>query len=474
MTAPGTTIDTPTQQTVWRSELVETVRLAVPLALTQLGQIAMMTIDLALIGRLGTSAVAAAALAHGVLFTAFMFGLGLVVAVAPLTAQAVGARQPRMVRRALRVGLWVAVLVGLPASVLQLWAENLLIWLGQPSDVAALAQRYLLGLAWSLTPAWLFIALRSFMSALNRPEPALWITLAAIPSNGLLAYLLIYGAFGLPALDLLGAGVATTCIATAMFIASLWVCCTRAPFRRYQILGHWWRPDGVLFGRLIAIGLPISATFLLEHGLFAAAALLMGLIGTVALAAHQVALQTAAIVFMVPLGIGMAATIRVGHAVGRQDTGAARRAGFSAMALGVAFQATMAVGVVLGRDSIPALFLGGSASDPHTVALTSTLLVFGASFFIADGLQTIAAGALRGLNDTRVPFLFAAASFWLVGFTCAYALAFWAGLEAVGVWIGLVLGLAAYAVLLVWRFGLLARRGYLPKLVAVATAAARS
>ena len=456
-------IAAPPRASVWREELIDTIKLAGPLALTQLGQIAMMTIDLALIGRLGNSAVAAAALAHGVLFTTFMFGLGLVAAVAPLAAQAFGACQPRMVRRALRVGMWAALFAGVPLSLVQLHAGDLLIRLGQPPDVAALAQRYLLGLAWSLTPAWLFIALRSFMSALNRPEPALWITLVAVPANGLLAYILIYGTFGLPALDLLGAGIATTLIDIAMFVASLWICCTRPPFRKYRILGHFWRPDWPLFGKLAAIGLPISATFLLEHGLFAAAALLMGLIGTVALAAHQVALQTAAIVFMVPLGIGMAATVRVGHAVGRRDEAAARRAGFAAMGLGVAFQAAMALCVIIERHELPLLFLGSGSADPHMLELTSTLLLIGASFFIADGLQTIGAGALRGFNDTRIPLLFAAISFWLVGFASAYALAFWAGLGAVGVWYGLVFGLATYAALLFWRFTLLVRRGYLPE-----------
>ncbi len=472
MTAPGTIIDAAVPS-VWRSELIETIKLAVPLALTQLGQIAMMTVDLALIGRLGNKAVAAAALAHGVLFTAFMFGLGLVAAVAPLAAQAVGARQPRVVRRALRVGLWAAVFVGVPLSFVQLWADDLLIWFGQPSDVAALAQRYLTGMAWTLIPAWLFIAVRGFMSALNHPEPALWITLAAIPSNGLLAYALIYGAFGLPALDLLGAGIATTCITVAMFVASVWICCMRPPFRKYRILGHVWRADWPLLGQLSAIGLPISATFLLEHGLFAAAALLMGLIGTIALAAHQIALQTAAIVFMVPLGIGMAATVRVGHAVGRRDAAATRRAGFAAMGLGVAFQAAMAVCVVFARDAIPHFFLGGG-SEPQTIALAATLLLIGASFFVADGLQTIGAGALRGFNDTRVPLLFAAVSFWLVGFASAYVLAFRAGFGAVGVWVGLVLGLGFYAALLLWRFNLLTRRGYLPKLTEPRPTAARS
>jgi MATE family multidrug resistance protein len=458
---------------IWRDELIGTLRLAGPLALTQLGQIAMMTVDLALIGRLGNSAVAAAALAHGVLFSCFMFGLGLVTAVSPLAAQAFGARKPRLVRRALRVGLWAAVFVGIPLSLLQLRADDLLIWLGQPPDVAMLAQRYLMGLAWSLTPAWLFIALRGFMSALNRPEPALWITLAAVPANGVLAYLLIFGAFGFPRLDVLGAGIATTLVSVGMFVAAVWVCYACAPFRKYHVLGHIWRSDWPLFRQLIAIGLPISVTFLLEHGVFAGAALLMGIIGTIALAAHQVALHTAAIVFMVPLGISMAATIRVGHAVGRRDASAARRAGFAAMALGVVFQAAMAVCVVLGRGEIPLLFFGHGV-DPATLALTSTLLLVGASFFIFDGFQVIAAGALRGFNDTRVPLLFAAVSFWAVGFTCAYVLAFRAGLGAVGVWLGLVLGLACYAVLLVMRFSRLAHRQYLPALSRTAAAATYS
>ena len=466
-------INTSAPARIWRDELIGTVKLAGPLALTQLGQIAMMTVDLALIGRLGNSAVAAAALAHSVLYTAFMFGLGLVTAVSPLAAQAFGARKPRLVRRALRVGLWTAVMVGIPLSLLQMRSGDLLIWLGQPADAALLAQRYLDGLAWSLTPAWLFIALRGFMSALNRPEPALWITLAAIPANGVLAYLLIFGAFGLPRLDLLGAGIATTLVSIGMFVVGVWICYASAPFKKYHVLGHIWRSDWPLFRQLIAIGLPISATFLLEHGVFASAALLMGIIGTVALAAHQVALHTAAIVFMVPLGIGMAATIWVGHAVGRRDAGAARRAGFAAMALGVVFQAAMAICVVLGREQIPLLFFG-SGADAATLALTSTLLLIGTSFFIFDGLQVIANGALRGFNDTRVPLLFAALSFWVVGFTCAYWLAFRAGLGAAGVWVGLVLGLGCYAALLVARFARLAHREYLPSTARTAAATAFS
>jgi len=297
----------------WRAELAETIRLALPIALTQLGQIAMMTTDLALLGRLGAATVAAASLAHAVLFTAFVLGMGLVSAVAPLASQAYGARKPRMVRRALRVGFWAALMLGLPMTLLQFRGEQILLAFGQAPETAALAERYLYGLAWSLVPGWWFIALRSFMSAVNRPQPALWITLGAIPANGLLAYALIYGEFGLPRLDLLGAGIATTIVSIGMCIAALWIAYTCRPFKKYQVLGRFWRADWQLLGRLVFVGAPISGAFLLEYGLFAAAAPLMGLIGTAALAAHQIALQVAAILFMVPFGVSIAATVRVGQ-----------------------------------------------------------------------------------------------------------------------------------------------------------------
>ena len=440
-------------------ELTETLKLAVPIALTQLGQIAMMTTDLALIGRLSDEAVAAAALAHTVFFIAFTFGMGLVSAVAPLAAQGFGARNPRLVRRALRVGLWVALLISLPMMLLPYYGEQILLALGQAPVTARLAQEYLLGLAWGITPALWFLAIRGFMGAVNRPEPGLWITLAAIPANAVLVYLLIHGEWGLPRLELLGAGLATTIINFGMFLAGLWFAHRRRPFRKYHVLGRIWRIDWLLMRQLIVIGAPISLSFMLEYGLFAAAALLMGLISTTALAAHQIALQIAAILFMVPFGIGMAATVRVGHAVGRGDAPAVRRAGFVATGLGIVFMSTMTLAVILGRFAIARFFFGEAVeSGGAVIDLTATLLMVGATFFVADGIQTVAAGALRGMNDTRIPLLFAAISYWVIGFAAAYGLAFWTGLGAVGVWIGLSCGTAVYAVLLVLRFRLLANR----------------
>jgi MATE family multidrug resistance protein len=440
-------------------ELTETLKLAVPIALTQLGQIAMMTTDLALIGRLGDEAVAAAALAHTVFFVTFTFGMGLVSAVAPLAAQAFGARNPRLVRRALRVGLWAALMISLPTIALPLFGEQILVMLGQASTTAYQAQKYLLGLAWGGTPALWFLAIRGFMGAVNRPEPGLWITLAAIPANALLVWLLIHGGFGLPRLELFGAGIATTIINAGMFLASLWFAVRRPPFKKYRVLGGIWRIDWALMRQLIAIGAPISVAFLLEYGLFGAAGLLMGLIGTSALAAHQIALQIAAILFMVPFGIGMAATVRVGHAVGRNDAPAVRRAGFVATLLGIVFMSVMTLAVIVGRFAIARFFFGDAADSAGAVIdLTATLLLVGATFFVADGIQAVVAGALRGLNDTRVPLLFAAISYWLVGFSGAWILGFRTGLGAIGVWIGLSCGTAVHATLLILRFQTLARR----------------
>lgn len=459
MTEASPTVETRPSRvgaTALRVEIVDTARLAWPMALTQLGQIAMMTTDLALLGRLGANVMAAASLAHAVLFGAFVVGAGFVSAVAPLAAQAFGARDPRGVRAALRAGLWLSVLAALPITASQLWGYEMLTALGQEPEAARLAARYLEGLAWSLAPAWAFIAIRGFMGAVNRPEPALRIMLAAIPANAVIAYALIYGAFGAPALDLLGAGLATAIVNVGMCAAALWVAATQAPFRRYRPLAGLLRWDPATLGRTAALGAPISATFFLEYGLFGASSLVVGLIGVTELAAHQIALQTASIVFMGPFGVAMAATVRVGQAFGRGDAPGARRAGFVAMGLGLGFMVAMTALIALTRDLIPLAFLGPEA-DPEAARLAGTLLLVASTFFVFDGLQTVAAGALRGLNDTRAPLLYAAISFWLVGFSAAWGLAFPLGLSTAGVWMGLTLSLIVYAALLVRRFHRLTR-----------------
>jgi multidrug resistance protein, MATE family len=441
------------------TELIETLRLAAPMALTQLSQIAMMTTDLAFIGRLGGNAIAAAALAGTIYFVSFTFGMGLMAAVAPLAAHGFGAGDAAMVRRSLRAGLWVGLIVALPIMALSLQGEAILLALGQEELPARLAQNYLFGLAWGVAPTLWFIALRGFMGALNRPEPVLWITLAAIPINALLVYPLLNGAWGLPALGLFGAGLATSLVNLGTFLAGLWFATHRPPFRDYHVLARLWRIDWDLMRQIIVIGAPISLAFLLEYGLFSTAGLLMGVISTAALAAHQIALQVTAILYMVPYGISMAATVRVGHAAGRNDADGIRRAGYVPILLGLAIAALLTLAVLAARRPIAHLFLGEGVTDGDaTMTLAGSLLTLGATFFVTDALQAVTSGALRGIKDTRIPLLFAIIGYWLVGFPIAYVLGFFTPLGAVGIWIGLSIGTATHATLLMLRFRRLTRK----------------
>ena len=435
-------------------EVAATLRLALPLALTQFGQIAMFTTDLALIGRLGDTYLAAGALAHTVLFIAFLIGMGVVAAVAPLTAQALGANDTRGVRRSLRVGIHGSLALFVPTvALLLLTSAPLLAALGQDIAVIDAAMTYLWGLSWSLLPAWIFMAIRGYMSAVGSAQPGLWIMVGAIPVNLALAYGLIYGALGLPALGLLGAGLATTIVNSAMCVIAAIYVANVEPYARHEPLANIWRPDWKQFRALFAIGSPIAVAFTFEHGLFTASNLMAGAISVSALAAHQIALQVASIAFMLPLGIGMAASVRVGLAYGGGDTAGTRQAGFVALALGGLGSLVTLVATIVFADVIPAFFLGARGEQNDTTfELASALLIFAAAFYVVDGFQSVAAGALRGLSDTRAAMVLAGVSFWGVGFPLCWILAFGAEFGVRGVWIGLLVALAAYAALLVYRF----------------------
>jgi MATE family multidrug resistance protein len=453
MTAPLT------PRRLWLSEARGTLALTGPLAATQLGQIAMLTTDVILIGRMGEQALAAGALGHVVLFCIFVIGMGTVTAVAPLAAQAFGAKRPRTLRRVVRQGLWIALLLTLPASLfLTPVTGDLLRALGQPPAVAALAHDFLSTLMWCLPPIIVFTVLRNFAAAVERPLPALWVMLAGVPLNALLAWMLIFGHLGAPALGLAGAGLASALVNFAMCAAMLWITTRMTPFRRYRILGRFWRTDWETFRRIFVLGLPIAAIFAMEYGIIACATLMMGWIGATAIAAHQIALQIASISFMVPFGIGQAATVRVGHAVGRRDADGVRRAGWCAIALGVAYMAGMSLLLISFPHALAGLFIDAAAPGAgRVVSLAATLLMVAAAFQMADGAQTIGLHALRGMNDIRLPLVFAIIGYGLITFPAGYWLAFHAGWGAVGIWVGLAAGLGTVALLALLRFAALTR-----------------
>jgi len=446
-----------------RAEIRGTLALAMPIILTQLGQIAMMTTDAAFIGRLGPTALAGASLGLVTFFAVFVVCMGVVMATASLAAQAYGARRPRLLRRVIRQGLWITILLSAPAVAAMAFAPPLLQALEQPPEAVAGAALYISTLKWTVPFGIAFLVLRNFVAALNRPAVALWVMLAGIPVNALLDYALIFGNFGFPRWELFGAGIATTTVNLLQFLALLAVCVYGQPFRRYGILARFWRPDWEQFRRIFVVGLPIAGIMFLEAGYFIFSFFIIGWLGTAALAAHMVALQIPHVAFMIPFGLAQAATVRVGQAVGRRDAAAAYRAGWTAIGLGLAFMMMTSLLILAVPGFLAGVFLDHGRADSAGVhALAVRLLFFAALFQAADGAQAVAAGALRGLNDTATPMGIGLFGYWGIGMAASLTLAFWVGMGAAGVWLGFVFGLVTAALLLVIRFRMLARRRYIP------------
>jgi MATE family multidrug resistance protein len=447
----------------WRAEALATLVLAWPIVLTNLSQMAMALTETLLLGRLSAESQAGGLLGSSLYFAVIAPGFGLALAAAPLQAIARGEGRRaggagrgwvRTMRRATRSSLWACGIVCVPCCLLLWNTEPLLLLTGQEPVLAALAADYARAALWGVPGFCAFIVLRGFLGAMERPAAAMWISLAAVVLNAPLAWALIFPA----GLGVQGAGVAASIADTALFIALVVVVLRDRRFRRLRIFGRFWRPDWGRLRQVFAVGLPIAAALIMEIGVFTAAALAMGWWGAVAVAAHAAAIQTASLTFMVPLGIGQAATARVGLAAGAGDGAAAARAGWVAVGLGAAFMAAMAGALVVAADVIASAFI--DAADPQAAqvrALAATLLVVAGVFQLADGVQVVAAGALRGLADTRVPMLFAALGYWGLALPCGIALGWSAGLGPPGIWLGLALGLAVVAVLMLARWRRLSR-----------------
>lgn len=426
-----------------------------PIVLTNLGQVAIQTTDVIMIGRLGPEPLAASVLGVNVIFVLLLFAIGVVTATAPMIAQDLGRKRfaVREPRRTVRQGFWVALALGVPAWILLWHITALLHLLGQDPVLIEAAEPYVHASMWGLVPALWFVGLRNFISALERPRAGMVIMLIGIAFNALADYGLIFGSFGLPPLGLFGAGIATACTNIFLCAGLLAFVLIDRRFRRYRLLGRLWRPDWPRFLEILWIGAPIGITLTFEVGLFAAAGFLMGLISVSELAAHQIALQCAAVTFMVPLGLGQAATVRVGLAAGRADPAGVRRAGLLALALGGAFMSVMAILMLTLPRVIVGIFLdAGDPANAEVVGLAVTFLAIAALFQIFDGAQVIGAGALRGLKDTRWPMVFALFGYWVVGMSTSVGLAFGLGLGGPGIWLGLAAGLAVTAAFLVARF----------------------
>ena len=427
-----------------------TAALGLPLAAGQLSQILIVLADTLMVGRLGVLPLAAATFANNVLYLPFIFGLGFSMAVSIRVSQARGAGNQLVARAALRHGLYLSLAFG-GLTMLGVWGIQPFLGLfRQEPEIVRAVPRYFLLIAASLIPALAAMAVKNHADAMNKPWPPFWITLGAAGLNVFLNWIFIYGNLGAPAMGLDGAGVATLLARVAMLAAMIWWC-TRSASVREWIPTHWFRPPEWQAVRdLVRLGLPTSLQLLAEVSAFVMATLLIGTLGPDALASHQVAITCAATIFMVPLGLSQALTVRMGEALGAGQHERLRFVLLSGWALALAFTACSAQAFLYFNRTIAGWFL----TEPAAAALAAHLLLISAAFQVSDALQVSSAGALRGLGDVKVPGWVAFVAYWIISIPVGWLLAFPMRLGVAGMWWGITLGLTTSAFALgvrIWR-----------------------
>lgn len=443
----------PSMKSKWLMEVQTCFWLSLPLATAQVLQAATGFVDTVMMGMLGSQAIAAGGLGATVFMGLLLIATAIVSAVSPMVAEAYGAGVKGRVRVVVQQGLIVAIALGFPLTLLVRNMEPILQGLGQSPDLIPLMVVYLKAVSWGAIPGLLVAVLRSFVSALSKPRPVMLVVMLGTVINVVANYTLMFGLLGLPRLGLAGIGYASALSFWSMLLLLTGYILLNREFQHYPILGGTFRFDLKLSQQLLQIGVPMGVLSLVEAGMFTLTTLLMGWLGTIPLAAHQIALQTAALTFMVPMGIGLGTTVQVGQRLGQKDALGMRLAGFAGIGLGGVFMLMMAIAIWLMPQPIVSLYL--DVQDPanqEVVTLAIRLLLVAAIFQIVDGVQVTATGALRGMQDTRIPMIIGIISYWGIGLTSGYLLGFRFGMGSVGLWLGWAIGLLVAALVLTWRF----------------------
>lgn len=434
--------------------------LGLPLIGSHLAQFGLHVTDTVMLGWYGVLPLAAAVLGASSFFVMFILGSGFAKAVMPMVAAAQARGDEVQVRRVTRMGLWLSILFGVVIYPVFWWSEAVLLALGQKPEVAALAQEYLRIAGLGMIPSLLVMVLKSHLAALERTQVVLWVTVAAVPLNAAVNWALIFGNWGAPELGVAGSAIATVVI---QFLSLVILCLYAAllpKLRHYQLFIRFWRPDWQAFRDVFRLGWPMGLTGLAESGMFQASALMMGWIGTVELAAHGIAMEITALTFMVHVGLSNAVTVRTGRLSGEGDIAGLRQGAKVGVAMSVLFAAiTMVFFLTLPVPMISVFIDPAEPARGAIIAIGTALLVCAALFQFADSMQVMALGLLAGVQDTRVPMVLASVSYWLIGIPASYVLAFQLGFGAVGLWLGLVIGLAAAATSLMARFWLRLPKG---------------
>lgn len=427
------------------------LRLGTPLILSNLAQFAIHITDTVMLGWYDVTALAAATIATTLFFVIFIVGAGFAQAVAPMVAAAAEAGDDVQVRRVTRMGLWLSIFYGLAITVPFFWAEEILLAIGQAPEVAVMADAYLQIVIWQMIPALIVMTLKSFLAALEHTAVILWATVGTAVMNVIVNYALIFGNLGAPEMGIQGAAVASLSVTTVTVIWLAIYILRRLP--QYDLFKNFWRSDTEILARVFQLGWPIGLTSLAEGGLFSASAIMVGWIGPVPLAAHGIAIQLASLTFMVHIGFSQVATVRAGRALGRRDEPLLRHGAVMVIALSAMFAMITSAVFLIMPEFLVSLFI--DPAEPERAMLLqvgASLVMVAALFQVVDAAQVIALGLLRGVQDTTVPMIMATFSYWIVGMPSSYILAFPLGLGAVGLWLGLVIGLSLAAVLLMMRF----------------------
>lgn len=427
--------------------------LGLPLVGSHLAQVAIGVVDTLMLGRYAVEALAASVLATSFWFVVFIVGSGFAFAVMPMVASAMARSDEISARRVTRMGLWLSIIYGAVFLPSMIWSRALFEALGQTSELSAGAQDYLRIAGFGLFPALGVMVLKSWLSALERTQVVFWVTAAAVFVNAGLNWLMIFGNWGFPELGLQGAALASVSTHALTLGALVLYGHLARGLAEQNLFQRIWRADWPAFGDVFRLGWPIGLTNLAESGMFSASAILVGLIGTIPLAAHGIALQVASATFVVHLGLSQAATVRAGRAFGRDDLDGLWRGGWAAVFLSGAFVAvTMVIYVTLAEPIIDAFIDPDEPERVAILAIGAALLLVAAIFQLVDAGQVMALGLLRGIQDTQVPMYLAAFSYWICGIPASWLIGIHWGYGATGVWLGLVVGLLLATVLLWWRF----------------------
>ncbi len=439
----------------YRSEIRPTLTLALPIIVGQVSQMLMGVTDSVMIGRAGTVPLAASAFGGNVFNVFYVVGIGLMIPVSIFVARARGAEKPAEAGEYLRHGMALAVVFGLLETLAMVAIGTQLERFGQPPEVVAVVGPFFLLMAASLVSVFVYLVLRQFAEAMGHPWAPMFIMLGGVGLNAALNWVFIYGNLGVPALGLTGAGISTF-VSRVLGAAVIFVWLRRDPKVRAAWPQRWWGGySRARFREMLKIGLPASGMLLFETTAFAFSSVMIGWLGAAPLAAHQIAMTCASLAFMFPLGLSMAAGMRVSRAVGAGEPARRRPIAFGAIGLGMVATGTFAVVFWFAGGPIAAWFV----TDPAVIVLATRLLAVAALFQMVDGVQVIGASCLRAISDVKVPTLLTFAAYWAVALPLGYLLGVRGTLGAVGVWIGIASGLTLAAVLLPWRFARLTRVG---------------